>query len=123
MTCFICCFCRVFITSYYANHIITRYIEEGKRRKIKMATETLIINYFRAGFTYNEIADILSSRHGTNTNIPIVVIHKVRSLMFRNFRPQWRTYAYSSTSRPPPIRASTLLAGPPSPLPEYVLYG
>ena len=51
-----------------------------------MATENLIINYFR-GFTYNEIADILSSRHGTNTNIPTVVIHKVRSLIFRNFRP------------------------------------
>ena len=52
-----------------------------------MATENLIINYFRAGFTYNEIADILLSRHGTNTNIPVVVIHKVRSFIFRNFRP------------------------------------
>ena len=74
-------------TSYYANHIIARYLEEGKRRKIRMATENLIINYFRAGFTYNEIADILSSRQETNTNIPTVVIHKVRSLIFRNFRP------------------------------------
>ena len=69
-----------------------------------MATENLIINYFRADFTYNEIAGILSSRHGTNTNISVVVIHKVRSLIFRNFRLLLSckcTQRFQPTSRPP----------------------
>ena len=51
-----------------------------------MATENLIINYFRAGFTYNEIADILSSRHGTNTIFRIPTVVGI-FLKFRNFNP------------------------------------
>ena len=83
------CFLRlwyVLIRSYDANHIIARYVEEGKRRKIKMVKENLIINYFRAGFTENKIADIHLSRHGTNTNVPTVATHKVGLLIFCKYR-------------------------------------
>ena len=34
-----------------------------------MAIEDLLISYFRAGFTYNEIVGILSSHHETNTSV------------------------------------------------------
>ena len=37
--------------------------------KTKMAVEALIIKYFRAGFPYNEVVDILSSRNETSTSV------------------------------------------------------
>ena len=69
------------------NDVIARYAEEGKRTKIKMATEILIINYFRAGRFYLKRNSRQTSRHGTNTNVQAVSTHKVILLIFCKYRP------------------------------------
>ena len=71
-----------------------------------MATEILIINYFRAGRFYLKRNSRQTSRHGTNTNVPAVSTHKVILLIFRKYRPP-----------PPstPVSALTILAYTPPP--------
>ena len=51
-----------------------------------MATEILIINYFRAGRFYLKRNSRQTSRHGTNTNVPTVATHEVPLLIFRKYR-------------------------------------
>ena len=50
--------------------------------KIKITIANLFISYFRAGFSYNETVDILSSCHGKNTSARtqhrILRVHQTR---------------------------------------------